>query len=205
MKNFSDEYFTDAGNVYQSIKAPSALRERVLAAAESAQAELPGAAASAQKAAQNAGTETAPRKKAKGRILQIASVAACLAIMAAALPDGQADMDQIPEAGAPGKARMISEEAGLPGQAAYDPSADGSLSAETGQAQGPLEYLESQIPAIFGSSADLEKMAAVVVSQDDTRCTAEVTTEESITMEVLLEKNEETGCWEVTSVKGKEE
>ena len=144
--HFSDDNFTEAAKVYQSIKAPSDLRARVLTAAETP-----------QNAEKKSAEKTGNRNQVKGRILQIASVAACLAIMAAALPDWQKE----PQMEGPGNAaRMISEEAGLPGQAAYNPSAD------------PVVFLESQIPAIFGPGADLD---------------------------------EETGCWEVTSVMGKEE
>ena len=178
--HFSDDNFTEAAKVYQSIKAPSDLRARVLTAAETT-----------QNAEKKSAEKTGNRKQVKGRILQIASVAACLAIMAAALPDWQKE----PQMEGPGNAaRMISsEDAGLPGQAAYNPSED------------PMVFLESQIPAIFGREAELETMEITIVSQDDTHCTAEVTAEDSITMEVTLEMNEETGCWEVTSVMGKEE
>lgn len=178
-EHFSDDNFTEAAKVYQSIKAPSDLRARVLNAAETPQA-------SGQKTA----AKTGNRKPVKGRILQIASVAACLAIMVVAVPDWQKN----PQTEDPGNAaRMISQEAGLPGQAACSPSED------------PIVFLESQIPAIFGPEADPAAMEITVVSQDDTHCTAEVMTEDSITMEVTLEMNEETGCWEVTSVMGKEE
>lgn len=177
-EHFSDDNFTEAAKVYQSIKAPSDLRARVLNAAETPQA-------SGQKTA----AKTGNRKPVKGRILQIASVAACLAIMFMAIPDWQ---NQMLAEGQGNAARIISsEESGLPGQEAYDPAAD------------PQEFLKSQIPAIFGPEADLDKMEITMISQDDTHCTAEVTTEDSITMEVTLEKNEETGCWEVTGVNAK--
>ena len=175
--HFSDDNFIEAAKVYQSIKAPSDLKARILTAAETPQTSV-------QKSAEKTGN----RKQVKGRILQLVSAAACLAIMVVAVPDWQ---DQ-PQVEGPGNtARIISEPEGMPGQAVYDPAAD------------PEEFLESQIPDIFGPEADLEAMEITMVSQDDTHCTAEVKTEDSITMEVTLEKNEETGCWEVTGVREK--
>ncbi len=175
--HFSDDNFIEAAKVYQSIKAPSDLKARILTAAETPQAPV-------QKSAEKTGM----RKQMKGRILQFASVAACLAIMVVALPDWQNQ----PQVEGPGNtARIISEPEGMPGQAAYNPEED------------PEEFLKSQIPALFGPEADLEKMEIAIISQDDTHCTAEVKTEDSITMEVTLEKNKETGCWEVTGVREK--
>ena len=177
--HFSDDNFIEAAKVYQSIKAPSDLKARILTAAETPQASV-------QKSAEKTGT----RKQVKGRILQLASVAACLAIMVVAVPDWQ---NQQPMEGPGNTARIISEPEGMPGQAAYDPAAD------------PEEFLESQIPAIFGPEADQTAMDIHMVSQSDTLCTAEVIMEDSITMEIVLEKDTDTGFWEVTAVREKEE
>lgn len=186
-EHFSDDQFTDAGKVYQSIKAPSELRERVLTAAQ----------AESGKADRSDRMKPAARMGAKGRILQLASVAACLAVMVVALPDWQ----QNAPIGNAGAARMISmeEPADMSGQEAYSPEEDGSMT------DNPQVYLESQIPAIFGPDADLTAMEIHMVSQSDTLCTAEVSMENSITMEIVLEKNTDTDFWEVTVVREKEE
>ena len=175
--HFSDENFIEAAKVYQSIKAPSDLKARILTAAENPQDSV-------QKSAQKIGN----RKQVKGRVLQLVSVAACLAIMVVAVPDWQKPV----QPDDPGlTARIISEPEGMPGQAVYDPAED------------PEEFLRSQIPALFGPEADPAKMEIVLVSQDDTHCIADVKTEDSVTMEVTLVKNEETGCWEITGVNAK--
>lgn len=69
---FSDENFIEAARTYQNIKAPSELRQRILMeAAEYARPQ-----------------ESAPKKAAfrPVKIYKLASLAACIAIMAAALP-----------------------------------------------------------------------------------------------------------------------
>jgi hypothetical protein len=179
-ERFHDDNFIEAAKVYQSIKAPSDLREKILTAAE-IQADTPPA------------LKNAERKRAKGRILQIASVAACLAVMFVALPDWQGGLMAGNEAAI---ARAVSdEENGLEDKPVYDP--------EAGDMTDPLEFLESQIPAIFGPEAELEDMEITMASQNDTLCVAEIITEKSITMEITLEKNADTGCWEVTCVREK--
>ncbi len=184
IEHFSDDNFKDAAKVYQSIKAPSDLRERVLSTAEMQQKTL-----------QKSTVRTAGKKQMKGKFLQIASIAACLAIMVVALPDWKAE---VPEGTGAAATRVISgDESGLPGQQAYNP--------ETDAIADPQEYLVSQIPDIFGPEADPAAMKIIIVNVGDTLCMAEVTTEESITMEIILEKNTDTGCWEVTCVRGKEE
>lgn len=89
---FSDENFIEAARVYQNIKAPSDLREKVLMGK--------GAPAQVQKT-----------KHTSGKIYRLASLAACIAIMAAALPawmtpdaDGGA-VTMVPEV--PDTAQMI--------------------------------------------------------------------------------------------------
>lgn len=94
---FSDEKFIEAARVYQNIKAPSDLREKVLMGN--------GAPAQVQKT-----------RRTSGKIYRLASLAACIAIMAAALPawltpDGDGgDVTKAPEVpDTPQMVRMVPE------------------------------------------------------------------------------------------------
>lgn len=84
---FSEDNFIEAAKAYQNIKAPSDLRERVLKGAAQAQA------ASEQSNVVAFQKEGRRAKRSSGKIYRLASIAACLAIMVAALPGW------IPEAG----------------------------------------------------------------------------------------------------------
>ena len=84
---FSEDNFIEAAKAYQNIKAPSDLRERVLKGAAQAQA------ASEQSNVVAFQKEGRRVKRSSGKIYRLASIAACLAIMVAALPGW------IPEAG----------------------------------------------------------------------------------------------------------
>ena len=84
---FSEDNFIEAAKAYQNIKAPSDLRERVLKGAAQAQA------ASEQSNVVAFQKEGRRAKSSSGKISRLASIAACLAIMVAALPGW------IPEAG----------------------------------------------------------------------------------------------------------
>ena len=81
-ERFSDENFIQAAKAYQNIKAPSDLRERVLAAAESAAQQDCGRSQTAVSR-----SISVPAGKKRGKIYHIASLAACMAIMVAALPN----------------------------------------------------------------------------------------------------------------------
>ncbi len=81
---FSDDKFIEAARVYQNIKAPSDLRERVLkGAAEETAAERSGAVQLPERRT----------KHVRGKIYRAASLAACMAIMVAALPNWMPDID----------------------------------------------------------------------------------------------------------------
>ena len=82
IEHFSDENFIQAAKAYQSIKAPSDLRERVLAAAETAAQE-----GNRETKTSVSGTVPVPARKRRSRIYHAASLAACMAIMVAALPN----------------------------------------------------------------------------------------------------------------------
>ena len=84
---FSEDNFIEAAKAYQNIKAPSDLRERVLKGAAQAQA------ASEQSNVVAFQKEGRRAKRSSGKIYRLASIAACLAIMVAALPGW------LPEAG----------------------------------------------------------------------------------------------------------
>lgn len=85
-EHFSDDNFIQAAKVYQSMKAPSDLRERILAdaAAYTAQTVRPETVS----ATDTERTEiSVRRKRSHGKIYKFASLAACLAIMVASLPN----------------------------------------------------------------------------------------------------------------------
>ena len=132
IEHFSDENFIQAAKAYQSIKAPSDLRERVLAAAETAAEE--GRRDTKTSVSR---TVPVPARKRRGRIYHAASLAACMAIMIAALPNWLPGEEAETGMGGPGPAaariitelpddvpQIASEEGQQPDMAAFTPDAE---------------------------------------------------------------------------------
>lgn len=103
---FSDDNFIEAAKAYQSIKAPSALREKVLQTAAMQEQILSGSNMAESRQPQR------QKKRFAGKIYQAASLAACLAIMVAVLPDWTPDTNPVENPG-PQPRGIIGEEPDL--------------------------------------------------------------------------------------------
>jgi len=252
---FSDDKFIEAARVYQNIKAPSDLREKVLMGA------------AAETAAECSGTVLFPERTAKrsrSRIYRAASLAACMAIMVAALPNWMPDMgadnpSDVSPRGIIGEETLpLPDEGTLPGiapaqiedgmvvdaeaehesetQAAADnpkPAAEPILQDETpkpssayalrsadaevpddeaGFAAEETEKKDEEaagrtgiaisvgklLPAMAVEGSMLQNMEVRLVDAKDGRCTVEITTAESKSVEITVSKNVEDGHWEIT-------
>ena len=182
-EHFHDDNFIEAAKVYQSIKAPSDLRERVLADT----ASVPKRAAGRVKS------------EARGKIYKLASVAACLAIMAAAVPGFLSE-----ETGGmlPAEPQMASIDTPSPMRMVAPPEDEGFAGEEETIVENEIELESISITAadlaqmLDLEESDLAQSEIRLVLEADGSCTAEIVWVDHALQAVLV-KNEASGQWEM--------